>query len=192
MRTKNLRDLVLFRGKKKSFIHTRNITLDDVRAVFFPTNFHEKYAYLGAIPFNEGSKLFDAMEPLVVYMDHKAKPRWCPRWVLRFLHLFGSDNSVVRVRNVFLHQVLKKITKGFLIVDYKTKWEWYDLRISIYGTRQMYDLADGIEAHYYDRGSREDLADKIKQLDPTSKFHAGYTREQLNEELSRLTEQTSQ
>ena len=122
--TSFLQSLLFWRGRKKGYIHTRNITLDDIRAVFFPKSFQEKYRYLGSVPYSEESYIFKAMEPLVIYMDYKAKPKWCPRWVLRFLFLFGSDNSIVRVRNRFLHNLEKRLTGGIMLVDYKTKWDW--------------------------------------------------------------------
>jgi hypothetical protein len=178
--------MILFKGKKYKYIHTRDITLDDLRAVFFPKNFHEKYQYLGSIPWKDEGDIFKAMEPLVIFMDHKAKPKWCPRWVLRFLHLFGSDNSIVRVRNWKLHNLSRKLTKGFLITDYKTKWYDYDLRISVYGTEQMQDLADSIEERFYNKGYRQSLIDDIKELDPNTKYNNSYSIETLKEELSRL------
>jgi hypothetical protein len=182
------KSLLFWRGRKKGIIHTMDIKWHHLRAVFFPKNFHEKYHYLGSIPWKEDSDLFLAMEPLVIFMDHKAKPWWCPRWVLRFLHLFGNDNSIVRVRNRTLANVSDKLTKGLMIVDYKTKWQWYDLRISIYGTEQMHWLADAIEEKFYKDGRREDIYLKIKQLDPTTKFSVGNTFDSLNNELERLEE----
>lgn len=176
----------IFKGKKRKYIHTRDIHLKDIRAVFFPKNFHEKYQYLGSVPWNEEGVMFKAMEPLVIFMDYKAKPKWCPRWVLRFLHLFGSDNSIVRVRNRRLYELERRLTKGIQLTDYKTKWEWYDLRISVYGTDQMQDLSDAIEHKFYSDGRREDLADQIKELDPDTKFDKGYTTESLKQELNRL------
>ena len=158
----NIKDVILFKGKKYKYIHTRNITLDDIRAVFFPKDFYEKYHYLGSVPWREEGSLFKAMQPLVIFMDYRAKPWWCPRWVLRFLHLFGEDNSIVRIRNRYLARLKNNLTKGFMIMDYKTKWGWYDLRISIAGDQQMWDLSDAIERHYYDKGYREYLADRIK------------------------------
>ena len=178
--------MILFKGKKYKIIHTSDISLDDIRAVFFPKDFHEKYRYLGSVPWNTSGQIFLALEPLVIFMDHKAKPWWCPRWFLRFLHLFGSDNSIVRVRNRKLHNLEKKITKGILIWDYKTKWTWYDLRISISGTDQMQKLADAIEYKFYNSGKREDLADQIKNLDPNTKFHSGYDTGSLTAELEKL------
>ena len=60
----------LFKGKRKGVIHTKDITLDDIRAIFFPKNFHEKYRYLGSIPWNEEGDLFKVMEPLIIFMDY--------------------------------------------------------------------------------------------------------------------------
>ena len=161
-----LESLLFWKGRRKGITHTKDITLDDLRSVFFPKSFHEKYRYLGAIPWREDGKIFKAMEPLVIFMDYRARPKWCPRWFLRFLHLFGNDNSIVRVRNMKLHNLHRKLTKGIMIYDYKTKWEWYDLRISIAGDEQMSDLADDIQDMYYKRGQREDLLEKIYKYNP--------------------------
>jgi len=161
-----LESLLFWKGRRKGITHTKDITLDDLRSVFFPKSFHEKYRYLGAIPWREDGEIFKAMEPLVIFMDYRAKPKWCPRWFLRFLHLFGNDNSIVRVRNMKLHNLHRKLTKGIMIYDYKTKWEWYDLRISIAGDKQMSDLADDIQDMYYKRGQREDLLEKIYKYNP--------------------------
>jgi hypothetical protein len=163
-----------------------DITLDHIRAVFFPKSFHEKYGYLGSVPWSGTSDIFKAMEPLVIFMDYKAKPWWCPRFVLRFLHLFGDDNSIIRVRNRRLSELKRKLTKGYGIVDYKTKWQWYDLRISISGTDQMWNLTNAIEHEFYDKGAREDLADQIKNIDPNTKYNKGYTVRTLRDELDRL------
>jgi hypothetical protein len=181
-----IKDMVIFKGKKYKFIHTRDITLDDLRAVFFPKDFYEKYKYLGSIPWREEGDIFKAMEPLVIFMDYKAKPKWCPRWFLRFLQLFGDDNSIVRVRNRHLSNLKRKLTKSIQLTDYKTKWEWYDLRISICGTKQMYDLSDAIEHKFYNDGLKEDLADQIKELDPDTKFDSGFSTSMLRVELERL------
>ena len=62
---------------------------------------------------------------LVIAVDYEARPWWCPRWFLRFLHLFGNDNSLVRVRNFRLNRLHTKITKGIFMWDYKTKWQWF-------------------------------------------------------------------
>ena len=88
-------------------------------------------------------------------MDHKARPKWCPRWFLRFLHLFGSDNSIVRVRNFPLHNLSKRLTKGIMIWDFKTKWDYYDLRISVSGDDQIQNMAEDIESGFYQREKRK-------------------------------------
>ncbi len=186
-----LKSLLFWRGRKKGMIHTMDIKFDDIRAVFFPVNFHEKYRYLGSVPYDEKGSLFEALEPLVIFMDYKAKPWWCQRWVLRFLHLFGNDNSIIRVRNRTLYNLHRWLTKGIMLWDYKTKWEWYDLRISVSGNRQVEDLADSIEAYYCNQGYRKSLADQIKKLDTNTKYHKGYLQADLKKELGRLRSQNS-
>ena len=104
--------MVLFKGKKKGFVHTQDITLLHLRKVFFPKTFNEKYKYLGSVPWKEDGDLFKVLEPLIIFLDYKAKPKWCPRWFLRFLYLFGNDNSIVRVRSVRLSNLFRKLTKG--------------------------------------------------------------------------------
>ena len=106
---------------------------------------------MGSVPFKEEGRIFDALLPLVLLMDYEAKPWWCPRWFLRFLHLFGNDNSIVRVRNWRLHELRRRITKETLLVDYKTKWSDNDLRIHVYGSNRAMDLADDIERGFYNR-----------------------------------------
>ncbi len=86
--------LLFWRGRKKGRVWTRDIDMGDIREIFFPQTFEEKYSYLGSVPYNEDSELFKAMYPLILAMDYEARPKWCPRWFLRFLHTFGSDKSV--------------------------------------------------------------------------------------------------
>ena len=166
---RNLKYTILFwRGRKKGMIHTRDLKWDDIRAIFFPKDFYEKYHYLGSVPYRETGDVFKAVYPLVLAMDYEAKPKWCPRWFLRFLHLFGSDNSIVRVRNRFLHDLSRKLTKGILIWDYKTKWNHYDLRISISAPSHLNELSRGIEERFYKTGRCNELVDEIKKLDPNA------------------------
>ena len=167
-RLENLKYAILFwKGRSKGMIYTRDIKLDDFRYIFFPKGF-EKYGYLGTYLYNEDGAYFNALYPLVLAMDYEAKPKFCPRWFLRFLHVFGSDRSIVRVRNWSLHDLLRKLTKGIGFIDWKTKWESYDLRISIHGPEHLQDLADDIESGFYSRGAQEELVAKIKQLDPNA------------------------
>lgn len=160
----------IFKGKKYGVVHTMDIHFHHIRAVFFPKNFYEKYRYLGSVPIREEGDYFKAIYPLVLAMDYEAKPRWCPRWFLRFLHLFGSDNSIVRVRNWKLHNLEKKLTGGIMLVDWKTKWSDYDLRISIHGPKHLQNLAEAIETKFYKEGYRETLIQEIKSLEPSSKI----------------------
>ena len=160
--------MILFKGKKAKIgqVRTMDIRLEHIMAVFFPKNFHEKYRYLGSVPWDTEGELFKVMEPLIIFMDHKARPKWCPRWFLRFLHLFGDDNSIVRVRNQRLSRLKSKLTKGIFLIDFKTKWYWYDLRISVYGDEQIQDLAEMIEDYFFEKGYRNDLLTNIKKIEP--------------------------
>jgi hypothetical protein len=142
---------IFWKGRKKGMIHTRNIIWDDVRYIFFPKGF-ERYGYLGTQIWNEDSDYFKALYPLVLALDHEAKPKYCPRWFLRFLHVFGADKSIVRVRNRRLANLLDKLTKGIGFIDWKTKWSNYDLRISIHAPSHLQDLAGWIEDGFYSRG----------------------------------------
>ena len=187
-----LEGLLFWKGRKKGMIYTRDIDLDDIREVFFPNGFEEKYSYLGSVPYDEKSEVFKAMYPLILAMDYEARPKWCPRWFLRFLHLFGSDKSVVRVRNFRLHNLEKKLTKGIFIWDYKTKWEWYDLRISISAPKHLQDLASAIENDFYSRGRQEDIAEDILKLDPEAKIIWGSVDmliKQYNDLMDKKSEQ---
>jgi hypothetical protein len=182
------KSLLFWKGRSKGMIHTRNIKLDDVRAVFFPKNFYETYKYLGSVPWKEEGQYFKALYPLVLAMDYEAKPKWCPRWFLRFLHLFGSDNSIVRVRNRFLHDLGRKLTKGILMWDHKTKWTDYDLRISISGPKHLHSLADGIESYFYKEGRSEELVKEILELDPNASITWGSVS-RLEKQLEELEKQ---
>ena len=182
--------MLFWRGRRKGMIHTRNVRLSDIRAVFFPKNFQEKYRYLGAMPWKEEGAIFEAMYPLVLAMDYKAKPKWCPRWFLRFLHLFGSDNSIVRVRNWRLHNLEKKLTKSIMIIDYKTKWAHYDLRISVHAPKHLHNLAYAIETDFYKRGRQEELAEQIKAIDPDARIIWGSVS-RLEEQLKQLTDENN-
>lgn len=159
---------LFWKGRKKGMIHTMDIRLKDIRAVFFPMNFGEKYRYLGTSVWREDSEYYKALFPLVLALDYEAKLKWCPRWFLRFLHLFGSDNSIVRVRNRRLHNLEKRLTKGIMLVDWKTKWSDYDLRISVYAPEHINELTRAIEQRFYSRGRQTELRDQIIELDPTA------------------------
>ena len=179
------RSLLFWTGRKKGMIHTMSIGFKDIRAVFFPKDFAERYRYLGTSVWNEDTIYFRALFPLVLALDYEAKPKWCPRWFLRFLHLFGSDNSVVRVRNRTLHNLEKKLTKHIMFVDWKTKWSDYDLRISIYGPEHLQELAHGIEDRFYSKGRQTELVEQIKAIDPEASIMWG-SISRLEKELEEL------
>ena len=185
------RSLLFWKGRQKGVIHTRNIILDDFRYkddfryIFFPKDFAEKYGYLGTSVWNEDSVYFKALYPLVLALDYEAKPKWCPRWFLRFLDVFGSDRSIVRVRNLRLHNLQRKLTKGIAFVDWKTKWSDYDLRISIHAPSHLQDLASAIEKKFYSEGRQKELVEQIKQLDPDARIIWGSV-ERLQEQLEKL------
>ena len=179
-----LQSIVFWKGRSKGMIHTRNLELDDLRYIFFPKGF-EKYGYLGMIPYNEDSDIGKAMLPLVLAMDYEAKPKWCPRWFLRFLEVFGDDKSIVRVRNRALHNLKRKLTKGIMMWDYKTKWADYDLRISISGPNHLHDLSMWIEDGFYSKGKQEELVEQIKAIDPDASIMWS-SIERLEEQLEKL------
>jgi hypothetical protein len=176
---------LFWKGRKKGMIHTMNVRFKDVWAVFFPKNFGEKYRYLGTSVWNEDSEYYKALFPLVLALDYEAKPKWCPRWFLRFLHLFGSDNSIVRVRNRRLHNLEKKLTKGIMLVDWKTKWSDYDLRISVYAPEHINNLSNDIERGFYSRGRQKELVEQIKEIDPNAGIIWG-SIERLEKQLEEL------
>ena len=184
-----LQSMIFWKGRKKGMIHTRNLELDDLRYIFFPKGF-EKYGYLGTQIWNEDGDFFKALYPLVLALDYEAKPKWCPRWFLRFLHVFGSDKSIVRVRNRKLHNLLRKLTKGISFVDWKTKWSHYDLRISIHAPKHLQDLAEYIESGFYSKGRQEELVEQIKAIDPNASIIWGSVK-RLEKQLEELeNEQT--
>jgi len=181
--------LLFWKGRKKGMIHTRDLEWDDLRYIFFPSKL-ERYGYLGITFYKEDSEYYKAIYPLVLAMDYEAKPYWCPRWFLRFLHVFGNDKSIVRVRNHRLSNLHRKLTKGIIFWDWKTKWSNYDLRISISAPKHLQNLADDIEHGYYSRGRQEELVEQILKLDPNASIIWG-SIERLEKQLEKLeNEQT--
>jgi hypothetical protein len=181
--------ILFWKGRSKGVIHTRDLKWHDLRYIFFPKGFEEKYGYLGTSVY-ERSRYFKAIYPLVLAMDYEAKPKLCPRWFLRFLHVFGNDKSIVRVRNRRLSNLHHKLTKNIAFWDYKTKWSDYDLRISIVGPKHLQDLADDIETGFYNRGYREYLEDELKRLDPEAK--PAWSIEKLRQQIEELEEKLEQ
>jgi hypothetical protein len=182
--TSFLQSLLFWRGRGKGMVHTRDLEWSDIRFIFFPKGFEEKYGYLGTAIW-EDSSFFKYMYPLVLAMDYEAKPKWCPRWFLRFLHVFGNDKSIVRVRNHKLNNLHRKLTKGIQFWDWKTKWSDYDLRISISAPKHLQELADAIESKVYYIGREEELITEIKKILPTATIIHG-SIERLEKQLEGL------
>jgi len=162
-------------------------TISDLRYIFFPSGF-EKYGYLGTQIWNETGDYFKALYPLVLAMDYEAKPKWCPRWFLRLLHVYGCDRSIVRVRNWRIYNLFDRLTKGIMFMDWKTKWHDYDLRISVNAPKHLQDLADDIEYGFYNRGRQQELVEKIKELDPDVPIIWG-SIELLEKQLEKLNKE---
>jgi hypothetical protein len=181
--------LLFWKGRSKGMIHTRNIVWSDLKYIFFPSKL-EKYGYLNIIFWNDTNKYYKALYPLVLAMDYEAKPKWCPRWFLRFLHVFGNDKSLVRVRNRKLHNLHTKLTKGILVWDWKTKWTDYDLRISISGPDHLQELASAIEDRFYSTGRQKELVKQIKAIDPNASIIWGNI-ERLEKKLEELENESN-
>ena len=182
--------ILFWKGRSKGMIHTRNLKWSDLRYIVFPSK-EDKYGYLGITLYND-SEFNKVLLPLVLAMDYEAKPKWCPRWFLRFLHVFGNDKSIVRVRNWRLHKLHTKLTKGIQFWDWKTKWSEYDLRISISAPQHLQDLASWIEQGYYKKGYQNELIERIKKIDPNAKTNiisVDYLEKQLEDLQNGKTEE---
>jgi hypothetical protein len=182
--------ILFWKGRKKTYITTRNLEWSDLRYIFFPTK-GDKYGYLG-ITFYNDSEFNKVLLPLVLAMDYEAKPWWCPRWFLRFLHVFGNDKSIVRVRNWTLSNLHRKLTKGIQFWDWKTKWSHYDLRISISAPQHLQDLASWIADGFYKKGYQNELIERIKKIDPnanTNIISVDYLEKQLEDLENGKTEE---
>ena len=68
--------------------------------------------------------------------------------------------------------------------DYKTKWSYYDLRITISAPPYLQDLSDAIEEFTYRKGEREELLLKIKKYEP--EFNHWKTTTELHSYLKNL------
>ena len=184
-RMEDLKYTILFwKGRKMKYITTRNLEWSDIRYIFFPSKL-EKYGYMSITFYKDDNEFTKALMPLVLAMDYEAKPWWCPRWFLRFLHVFGNDKSVVRVRNRKLSDLHRKLTKGIMFWDWKTKWSHYDLRISISAPKHLQDLADDIEHGFYSRGRQNELVEQIKAIDPDASIIWG-SIERFEKQLEEL------
>lgn len=160
---KNIKDIIISKGKKakQGPVVTRNITIQDLINCFTPDKGWE-YSYLGYAYYhvNSDGTIYDEEQLIKEFLqkvDKIVKPWWCPRFILRLLDLFGNDNSIVRVRNRFLHNLFNKITKGIIITD--MKWKWSSYRIYGYFT-------DEIELIAQETISKIELLEKGGQVAP--------------------------
>lgn len=195
---KPFKEWIIFPGKRLKLhnalnyhVYTSDITVDMFRAVFFPRNFNETYRYLGQVQASAPSITTECdagIQALVIYIDYLAKPKWCPRWVLRFLHLFGNDNCQIgHRRNITLARLHSKLTKGYRLFSYKSRWTPYDVHIEVKGDANINWLANAVESKIYYDGRRDDLLESIAVIDEDRSLCVkDYTNDMLEAELKRL------
>ncbi len=125
----------------------RPIEFKDVWACFFPKDEHEYYRYLGYVSFlyKKGTEEYNLIKQLVEFIEKEARPYWCPRFIIRLLHLFGNDNSIVRCRSQRLSRWHRILLGGIFITDMKTKWDYYDIRVYGSLTRKIQNKIDETE-----------------------------------------------
>lgn len=123
-----MRRIIISKGKpaKSGPVHTRDISVRDVIDCFFPKK-GEEYSYLGYAYYTPKTFVGTILLDFFKEVDKVARPKWCPKFYLRLLKLFGNDNSVVRIRNYYLSSKYSKITKGIMITD--MKWKYDSFRI---------------------------------------------------------------
>jgi len=93
--------------------------------------------------FREGTEGYEYIDTFFEYVDSQMRSKWCPKTVLRLLHLVGNDNSIVRVRWWWAHKLHRKLAKGILINDVKEKYG--TLRIYGYFTNEIYEELKKLE-----------------------------------------------
>jgi hypothetical protein len=142
---KKIKDIVISKGRKAQIgpVHTRDITLGDVVECFFPEHGYE-YDYLGYAYYRvkeDGSIIpgEQVIKEFLQQVDRVARPKLCPRFVLRLLNLFGNDKSIVRMRSLRLANWFSRLTKGIRITD--MKWKYDSFRIYGSFTKELDRLA---------------------------------------------------
>ena len=106
---------------------------------FFPNPSYQ-WGYLGYAYWNIGSSNYPIVEEFFKGIDKTVRPWWCPKWFLRLLHLYGNDNSIVRVRYRWIHNLYRGMTKGIFITD--MKWKYESFRIYGYFTDELEEAAE--------------------------------------------------
>lgn len=121
-------------------IYKRTYTFKDNLKSFwdciFPSN---KWKYLGYTFWSDPLE-YSYLEEFFKEVDKVARPKWCPKILLRFTHWLGNDNSIVRVRYRWIHNLHHKITGHIMITDLKRKYDTF--RIYGYFTKELYEIAD--------------------------------------------------
>ena len=127
--------------KREPFFRLTPLTLWET---VFPGKLNQwRYMGYGFNIFKEGTEGYEYIEAFFRYVDSKMRPWWCPKTVLRLLYLLGNDNSIIRVRWWWAHNLYRKITKGILITDVKTKWD--TLRVYGWFTHEIYCAVEDLE-----------------------------------------------
>lgn len=93
--------------------------------------------------FKEGTEGYELIEEFLDFVACKARRWWTPSWFLNLLHLFGRDNSAVRMRSYRLSRLCSRLTNGILVTDVKEKYG----TLRIYGsfTDEINEMLDGLE-----------------------------------------------
>lgn len=127
--------------KRKPFFRLTPIT---IWHTIFPDRYN-RWRYMGYAYnlFKEGTEGYEYIDAFFRYVDLKMRPWWCPKTVLRLLHLLGNDNSIIRVRWWWAHSLYRKITKGIFITDVKTKFD--TLRVYGYFTDEIDQAVEALE-----------------------------------------------
>ena len=142
---KPIKEMIISKGKKAKLgpVHTMNITIGDLMECVFPRAGNEfgylGYAYYYVKQDGSVSKQSELLREFFIEVDKVARPKWCPKFILRLLNLFGNDRSIVRVRNRRLHDLFNKITGGIQITD--TKWKHDSFRIYGSFTKELDEMA---------------------------------------------------
>jgi hypothetical protein len=142
---KKIKDIAISKGKKAQIgpVHTRDITLEDIYRCFYPKRGYE-YDYLGYAYYQvkEDGSVSPSQQIIKEFLqqvDRVARPKLCPRFVLRLLDLFGNDKSIVRMRSLRLANWFSRLTRGIRITD--MKWKWDEFRIYGSFTEELDKLA---------------------------------------------------
>lgn len=102
----------------------------------FKTSTEYRYGYVGITwnLFRKGTTNYKLLDNFIREFGEYIKPWWCPYWFLNLLHLYGCDNSIVRVRNWWIYELKNKIVHHKMISDIKTKYG----TLRIYGSWDKY------------------------------------------------------